>query len=841
MSLLPWLALALAAPPNKTARVYSIAGQDGGTDRLGNMQVTTDGRLVTGRTAATGIGFVMDVESWRLTTYEGCDVAGVGVDSYDTVWFGCSDGRIIPKLYYRGALYDLYADDGSTFEIEATLGTGHTARALWMDPVNEYLFLFSYGDDQLVNVFAYDPIAFADTDLTTPIATSAQVPGFEESEFVYLNTVTGPSVMLTFDTNQHGQFTYLANDSAGVTGGSVSLLAAAGTENCTDWNDAYYGVYCLDGQVNQLLKYVGGTINPFITISASLGVLDDPKAVIVSDVEGDSWLAVTGGQVKVWELDDNGNFVDPSTPVFTGDAANDNEIQDGVASESVLFGGGINGNLHVSLAAPWMMQGASSVRQDPDPSASGDTVTLTFQWDEDVVWSMYRGGTHKEPGDLLTTGEALKESAVDVDLVIDDDWEEGENDIFILGEAKTDSSRIGHGWLGVNVDNPPGAPVLKASNVAKGESRLVLTFDGIDDADLAYYELYISTESFSANDWETSGPDLDQPPARDPIQITAYPGDRVSYEIGPLDNGTTYYMAVRAFDTGGKESPMSNVVSGTPEQTYGAAELAGETGGSSCSTGSTAASGSLALLLLAGLRRRRKAVATAVAGAALGVSLVPGSARAADEEDHWWKADLTPTRGNFEIRYGGISLEDPYINQVYDTKPKNLLQAEFGPQLFRVFELDGSFGFFQELDKTVFGGGKKSGDRTMLTWYQLSIDATARLHLIDEQPVVPFVRYGWDYVMWNENKVIYGGEKVLRGSNPGSHYGFGVNLLLDLIQPGRASLLEARTGINDTWLTVEWRRQSIDERSRPWQPANVTGSDLYFSGDIFQVGLKLDY
>ncbi len=838
MSLLPWLVIAMAAPPNKTARVFPIAGTDGGTDRLGNMQVTLDGRLVTGRTAKTGTGFVMDVDSWRLTTFAGCDVVGVGVDSFDTVWFGCADGTLIPKTYYRGALYDVYASDGTVFEVEAQLATGHEAVALWIDPIDEFLFLFSYGDDQTVQVFSYDPIALEDIDPAAPVATSGLVPGWTESEFVYLNQVTPPSVMITFDTNQHGQFTYVSTGSE-VTGGAISLISAAGTENCTDWNDSFYGVYCLDGQINQLLKYQGGTINPFLAVSAGLGALTDPKAVIVSDVEGDSWLGITGGQVKVWELDDNGAFVNPDEPAFIGDPLNDNEIQDGVASESVLFGGGINGNLHVSLAAPWMKQGASSVSQDPDPAAAGDSVTLTFEWDEDVNWSAYLGGSHSEPGQLLTAGEALKDASVELELVVDEDWIEGENDIFILGEALVDGPRVGHGWLGVDVDNPPAVPSLSAASVTVGESRLVLTFEGITDVDLAYYELYISTGSFEASDWPTGGPDLGAPPAVAPKRIDAFPEERVAYEIGPLDNGTTYYMAVRAFDAGGKESLMSNVVSGTPEETFGAAELAGEPGGSTCTTASstsTGAIGALALLALGAFRRRRGA--SLLGAAVLAAAVAPGTASAQDD-DKWWKADITPARGNFELRYGGISTESQYINRVYDTKPKNLLQVEFGPQFFRVLEVDGGLGFFQELDKTQFSGGGKSGDRSMLTWYQFSIDATLRLHLLDEQPVVPFVRYGFDYVMWNENKVVFGGEKVVRGGKPGSHYGLGINLLLDLIQPGRASLLEARTGINDTWVTVEWRRQAIDSRNRPWAAPVDTG--LIFSGDIFQVGLKLDY
>lgn len=835
MSLLPWLALALAAPPNKTARVFSVAGKDSGTDRLGNMQVTDDGRLVSGRTGKTGTGFIMDVDSWRLTTFSGCTVVGVGIDDFDTAWFGCADGRLIPKIYFRGELYDVQDADGGAFEVQAPLASGHTATALWLDPDIQQLFLFSHGDTT-VEAFTYDPITLA--DVAPASLATGQANDWEESELVRFNGVTGNSVMITYGTNLHGQFTYFTSGDT-VTSAAFATITARGTENCTDWNDSFYALYCLDAQQNQLLEYVGGLNYPFTSLS-TLGPFTDPKAVVVSDVEGDSWLGITGGQVQVWELDDLGNVVDPDNPAFEGDPSNDNEIQDGIASESVLFGGGINGNLHVSMAAPWMKNGSGSsfVTQDQDPAGTGDSVSLTFEWDEAVIWTAYLGGDRNNPGPVLTSGELAEDTSETIELVIDEEWAEGENDIFILGEAIEDGL-IGHGWLGVDVDNPPSVPTLTAASVSAGESRLELSFQGIDDADLAYYELYISTDEFDPADWETGGPSLGVAPAVNPKIISALPEETVEYEIGPLENGTTYYMAVRAFDTGGKESPMSNVVSGTPEQTYGAAELAGETGGSSCSTSPTTGVLGALGLLGAGLLRRRRGV-QALGAAVVAAALVPGTASAQDDEK-WWKQDLTPARGNFEIRYGGISMEDPNINRVYDTKPKNLLQVEFGPQILRLFEIDGSLGFFQELDKSRTAGGARSDDRTMLTWYQLSADATFRLHLLDEQPIVPFGRYGWDYVMWNENKVVFGGEEVLRGGNPGSHYALGVNLLLDLLQPGRASLLEARTGINDTWITIEWRRQSIDERSRPWQAPVITGSDLYFSGDIFQVGLKLDY
>jgi hypothetical protein len=395
--------------------------------------------------------------------------------------------------------------------------------------------------------------------------------------------------------------------------------------------------------------------------------------------------------------------------------------------------------------------------------------------------------------------------------------------------------------VSITVDNPPKPPDLDDSNVAFGNGSLTLTFDGIDDADLAHYELYVTTTPFDGADYDTGGPAFDGDTALStPIQLDTFePGETVEYTVKPLVNDTTYYMAVRAFDIGGKEGPMSAVVSGVPKETFSASDLAGDPGGTPCATRPGAALGGLALVGLLGLRRRRRALVGAAA-LAVAATALPGTAVAADDEDPWWKADQTPARGDFEIRYGVIELKDEYLNSVYDKNPTNLLQAEFGPQFFRVIELDFGVGFFQELANTVTDEGVASGERAMMTWWPFALDGTLRLHILDEQPVVPFVRYGFDYIIYTEEKEVGDAREKTRGGRWGQHHAVGFNLLLDLFQPGRASMLEARSGINDSWLTFEWRRQAVDFRDAPWG-APVTNNRLSFAGDAIMVGLKLDY
>jgi hypothetical protein len=227
--------------------------------------------------------------------------------------------------------------------------------------------------------------------------------------------------------------------------------------------------------------------------------------------------------------------------------------------------------------------------------------------------------------------------------------------------------------------------------------------------------------------------------------------------------------------------------------------------------------------------------------AVLGAVTASTAARAADDQDPWWKADQTSEHANFEVRYGVITLDDPNIKHVYSETTPNLLSAEVGPQIFRVGEVDFGFGFFQELAHTVTKPDYiQSGDVTMLTWFPLYVDGTLRAHILDEQPVVPFVRYGWDYVIWSEKwDDGAGGKERIGGGKFGTHEAVGVNLLLDLLAPSRASFLEARTGINDSWLTIEYRHQAIDARQAPWSGAKKDGLD--FGGNVFQVGLKLDW
>lgn len=824
--MLLWVAAAaLADPPNQTVRLWKIS--DAGL-QVERMAVSDDAGLIVGRTRGDLSGWLLDVDSWNLLPFGGCEVTGVApialTDGTTDVWISCGNGDVIGKSWDGEQLSDLVDGSGVPVVFEAI---DESLSGIFWDPTSALLYAPSVAGDGLSRLHVIDPFALAwDAAVFSTYPKDLAWPGFNEAAVVngYLIVSHGGQDMSSIQ---------LGSDAA------LSVPSLFTTRiDCDDLHPSPFGgVYCVD-ELGQVADYRPIT-NLFNLLP--LGVLLEPKAVCANPDLTDGWLAVTGLQVKVWEMDQNGGIPDPE-PYFQGPDDADNPIQDMVTSEGYLYGGGISGNLHVVTARPWVYPNLFTV--EPASGVAGDPITVSFRVDEDVDWVLYRGGDRYGVGGVeLASGSASGEQTVTTEVVLDTTWAEGENRIYLV--ATNAAALTGHARASIAVDNPPDAPALTDANVGFADGALVLSFDGIPDEDLDRYSVYVRQTPWDGADWPTGGPAFDgETRLKTPIEVPSAGGARVTLRIEPLENDVTYYIGVRAWDQGGKEGPMSRIVKGTPSQTFSAAELAGEDGGSpcdeGCSTGGRGAAGWLGLGLVGAVvagRRRRSAVGASAVLIAFGLG---GEARAQDD-DPWWKQDATPSRGNFELRYGVIGFDpDNEIRQVYDRNPTNLLQGEFGPQFFRVAEVDFGFGFFQELSNTVSGGGIGSGETTMLTWFPFAIDGTLRLHVLDEQPVVPFVRYGWDYVLWSEKwDDGAGGKEVVRGAKTGTHWSLGANLLLDLIQPGRASFLEAQTGINDSWLTVEWRRQRVDDRSAPW--AGPTDGGLDFSGDAILVGLKLDY
>ena len=283
---------------------------------------------------------------------------------------------------------------------------------------------------------------------------------------------------------------------------------------------------------------------------------------------------------------------------------------------------------------------------------------------------------------------------------------------------------------------------------------------------------------------------------------------------------------------------MSKVRSGMPQETFGIAGLSGDEGGYCGLPG--AASAGLALLGLGALiTRRRRRFGPVLALVATGMALsVAGPAHAQDAvSDEPGLIDREAFNGTFVFRYGPVSFTDANVTDVLGDGENQIMWFEFGPRLFpkKVQMLDLTFGIgrLREPGKLVNIEGTSSGEESKLRAIPVAGDFTVRLQFIDEQWVVPYASAGLEYWLWSEDTNVNGDatdDSIVAGGKAGYHWAVGGNVLLDGFDRKRASLLRARTGIDDTWLTFEYRDQTVGN-----------GDGFNFNGTVIGVGLKVDY
>jgi hypothetical protein len=812
-----WLwSTAFALPPTGNPGFIPV-----GAGNIERMDISSDGELVAGRDRSTGSGWVLSIDSWIPRTAAPCAVSGVALVPYDDdheVYFSCDDGTVHVWEYVAGALRAVVDDEGEPYVFQVTADSAPLVGLWWdRDPNQPWLYALEQVDGGGV-MHVLDPrdglldgslLATYDTLPITPdgfregvVSNGSLYIGHGGRRVTIVNLTTGG---VSYSPTSTGAFPYDIDD-----------FAAGGTK-----------LWAVDTEQGVLFEF-----NPTVgTFGLPTPGFEQPRAVVANLVAGDEWILISGDGIWIHDLE-NG-FLGPA--LYVNEDA-EIHIQDAVSSAEYTFGGGGAGNVQIITAKPWV----DEVAIEPSAGTAGDAVRLTFRVDREANWIVALNGDRTGTGAVITSGSTTADDQlVELDLTVGDNWLEGTNQLYVV--ATNDALQKGHGRADFVVDRPPGPPGLTNANLSFADRALNLSFDGIADADLERYDIWISDVPWSADDYPTGagGPPGPEGGPSTPISVTAEGGARVNVRLAPLQNGTTYHVGVRSYDAAGAESAMSRVIQGTPEPDYRASDLAGETGGGPCSTGGGPVTGWLALAGLAALRRRALLGAglLVLTGTAQADDDVPSGSRAAARD----KGDLTTQKGNFELRYGGFtSLADENIKAVYGDGGHNMLQLEFGPQLYRFVEVDVELGFYQELATTVSGGGAGSSVKTMLTWFPLGLSGTARLQLLDEQLVVPHARLGFDYVLFTElTDDGTGGKDKVAGSKLGHHYAIGGSLLLDLFAPGRASLLEAQTGINDTYLVVEWRRQNVDSRDLPWAAAEVDGFD--FSGSMLTVGLKLDY
>jgi len=764
-----------------------------------------DGSWVAAYEAGAGQVHVLDLTSWDTSSYAPCEsshataMTVVEVDGEAVIYVGCQDST----LTWIDTADGDFGNSGSFVDLE-------DGEVLGLAEANgDVILVVEQADDggnPQVHHYATDGSLNGTGSFPETLGNNGFVDIASSGDLAVI--AHGGDSLSKVD---------LSTGSPSVSDGGTSLLNAV---------DVYYTAG------SAFLASGGEAVVRFDTSANDIELvidddLVDAAGIVELSAEGEVLLADHGrGEFIVYTMGSSGTPGDEEQGTIAFPDSVEDDDEDTVVNEMVEVGeyviaGTSRGELWVLTALPWVTVGSAS----PSTAILGEEVSLAFISDKAGDWELFLN----DDTTAIDGGELSADEEVTATVVVDTSFAEGDN---YLRVEVTSDGLTGHGAAVVSVDNPPSQVQLYDTSLGFGNSQLTLSFDGVDDEDLLGYQVYLMTTEFSPEDYPTGGPEFDGDDDidEDDLSVERAPGASVTVTLSPLTNGVVYYVAVRALDEGGQEGEMSKVVSASPEQTYGAAELAGEQGGF-CGT---AAPVGVALTLCGGLlalgRRRRWL------GGAAAVLLGLGTSGVAQAHDPKSDSDVhnADRNGSFSLRGGPIALTDSTLTSVFGESGNEVFWLEGGPSYTDYVDVIIGIGWMQELGWLVTADGDESDEHDMITALPLTAGLNLRLDVLENQILVPSVGAGGDMWLWRENWYVnpdIGGEGKLSGGKYGWHWNASLQLLLDAFEPNRASRLQARSGIDDSYLVFEYRSQEVGA----WQ------SGLQFSGTSWSLGIKVNY
>ena len=505
--------------------------------------VSSDERWVAMGTGSTGQVHLLDVDSWTIQVMDACSGAlgGLTFDGQGYLYTGC-EGTGALKINPETMLV----------ETEITLDAG----ALYYASV--------YNDN--VYFLAENPgggnprIHLIDTQ--------------QQAEQVGGNFPTTLGYGAAKDMELVGNFFIVAHGATSiskvdpVSGGATRDMMGPTTGACED-------VLPVSNATNALIS--GGTagVYRFLFASnqlqfASMGSGLEQATALVAHQE-ELWVAdSTADSLKSFTYNAGGASM--GSEVLAEVPLNINRnVQEMVSTQGYIVAGTEDGAVLVVGNGPWVEV------DDEEPLVLEDETSFSISFTSSLTgdYSILLHATNNDDGIQLASGSATAEEIETVDLVATDDFLEGDNALRVV---VTTGDGTGHDTFTMTIDTPPATPTLTLQEVGYGDEQILLSGVAISDSDVSHYQVYISTEAFTSSDYDEGGP-MFEVNNSDDLRIDVEPNQRYDWSIGELNNDQTYYIALRAFDDGGKFSPMSAVQSVIPKDTYSASQLTGEEGG----------------------------------------------------------------------------------------------------------------------------------------------------------------------------------------------------------------------------------------------------------------------
>lgn len=464
-------------------------------------------------------------------------------------------------------------------------------------------------------------------------------------------------------------------------------------------------------------------------------------------------------------------------------------------------------------------------------TATDSSFTLTFQTDTAGTYTMYANSnlTGTEGTELIAATEITTvdtdttTSSIDINSFERSTFEEGVNKIFIfLDEA---SGLRGRMAIDLTVDRPPEA--LTITGVNFGNQKAYVSFTPSEDGDIDYYTMYAEAAEDQSDPscpesltFATAATSTLEPTECTDTSCTGYVDD--------LTNDTTYCVAVLATDLSAQSGPLSSYTTAvTPEQTVGPAAFLGETG---CALNRVdPAKGrhsainpynfiSLGLMVLPFILLRRNASRRKIfLSVSLLIWFISSNAHAIER---------TPQHWSLEPRVGMWIPTDSGVKQFFSPCCNFNGEVEFGWLHKSRYNVTVTAGLAYETGSAVgLTSGLSSGDTFSLMLFPVRSDFVYRFDFKEDQVFVPFLRVGFDAVVFREND---SGDKLM-GVKWGAHGGAGVGVLLDKIESMGAEI-EAG-GVNDVYLVLEGRYAFINS----FQSTGLDLSGFYpYLGFLFE-------
>jgi YVTN family beta-propeller protein len=188
-----------------------------------------------------------------------------------------------------------------------------------------------------------------------------------------------------------------------------------------------------------------------------------------------------------------------------------------------------------------------------------DTSTITWHTTESGTYQIEIGGDGiKGSGDILLNGAATAGNTIETDITAATDLISGDGTyriyIYLTVSGGTEHSNFTTLVLDTTA---PAAP--SGLTTGFGDATLFLNWNESLESDLEGYKVYFGTSP------ATYGT---------PVYIAVSD----SFTLTGLTNGTTYYIAISAYDIAGNESPLSAEMSETPDKILSLSEINGEKG-----------------------------------------------------------------------------------------------------------------------------------------------------------------------------------------------------------------------------------------------------------------------